>query len=65
MHYTAQHFSNQTVTLDGNQFDDCRFTKFCRRNENGVELTSFQTHQQFSVQICRNCRRYLRPRRRT
>ena len=26
MHYTAQHFSNQTVTLDGNQFDDCRFT---------------------------------------
>lgn len=26
MHYTGQHFSNQTVQLDGNQFDDCRFT---------------------------------------
>ena len=26
MHYTGEHFSNQPVRLDGNQFDGCRFT---------------------------------------
>lgn len=26
MHYTGEHFSNQLVRLDGNQFDGCRFT---------------------------------------
>lgn len=26
MQYTGGHFSNQQVRLDGNQFDDCRFT---------------------------------------
>jgi hypothetical protein len=26
MQYTGEHFSNQSVRLDGNQFDGCRFT---------------------------------------
>lgn len=26
MHYQGEHFSNQLVQLDGNQFDGCRFT---------------------------------------